>query len=268
MTVLDDIIAGVKIDLETRKSNVSVEELHKLISERPPALEVLSRFQGAHLGLISEVKRRSPSKGDLAEITNPAELALSYESGGATAISVLTEERRFNGTLADLDAVRAAVQIPVLRKDFMVDSYQLLEARAHGADIILLIVAGLEQSDLVRLHAEALELGLTALVEVHDADEIERALDAGATMIGVNNRDLRTLEVHPDQFVRLAEGIPSEIVKIAESGITSVADVDYYLNAGADGLLIGEALVKQGNPEAAVREFMQAGRGHRRRNER
>ena len=268
MTVLDDIIAGVKIDLAERKSQVSIAELHALIDQQPPALEVISRFQGKDLGLISEVKRRSPSKGDLAEIADPAALARAYESGGATAISVLTEARRFNGSLADLDAVRAAVKIPVLRKDFMVDSYQLLEARAHGADIILLIVAGLTQLELETLHREALELGLTALVEVHDAEEIERALDAGAKIIGVNNRDLRTLEVHPDQFVKLAAKIPTDIVKIAESGITSVADVDYYLDAGADGLLIGEALVKQGNPALAVSQFMAAGSGQRRRNER
>lgn len=268
MTVLDDIIEGVKADLAVRKTQVSEAQLESAIASQAPALEVLTRFQTSDLGLISEVKRRSPSKGDLAEIADPAELALAYETGGATAISVLTEARRFNGTLADLDAVRAAVRIPVLRKDFMVDSFQLLEARAHGADIILLIVAGLNQADLTRLHAEALELGMTALVEVHDTEEIRRALDAGAKMIGVNNRDLRTLEVHPDQFVRLAEQIPSEIVKIAESGISSVQDVDYYLNAGADGLLIGEALVKHGNPTAAVKEFLAAGASQRRRNER
>jgi indole-3-glycerol phosphate synthase len=266
-TVLDDIIAGVRLDMLLRMEQVSAAELEQKISQVAAAKPVLPHFQTADLGLISEVKRRSPSKGDLAEIPDPAWLAAQYAAGGASAISVLTEQRRFNGSLDDLAAVRAAVDIPVLRKDFMVDTYQLLEARAFGADLILLIVAGLDQSTLTRLHAESLELGMTVLVEVHDAEEIERALDAGAQMIGVNNRDLRTLEVHPDQFVRLSERIPAGITRIAESGITSPADVKYYADAGADGLLIGEALVKQGDPKAAVEAFLAAGRSQRRVNE-
>ena len=160
--------------------------------------------------MIAEVKRRSPSKGDLAPITDPAALAAAYETGGAAVVSVLTEERRFGGSLADLRAVRAAVDIPVLRKDFIVTTYQLWEARAAGADLVLLIVAGLPADELERLHAEAVSLGLTPLVEVHDEAEVEVALAAGARLVGVNARNLRTLDVDPGTFARVAPLIPDE----------------------------------------------------------
>lgn len=259
MSVLDDIVAGVRLDVEARKQQVSIDQLQAMIAARPPALPVLPLFKGEDVCVIAEVKRSSPSKGELAEIPNPAELALAYEAGGAHAISVLTEERRFKGSLADLDAVRAAVDVPVLRKDFIFGSYQLLEARAHGADMALLIVAALEQPALESLIERAKGLGLTPLVEVHDAEEVARALAAGAEMIGVNNRDLRTLEVHRDQFLKLADLIPDNLVKIAESGVRNANDLLHYAAAGADGVLVGEALVTGGNPQQAVHELVTAG---------
>jgi indole-3-glycerol phosphate synthase len=203
--------------------------------------------------VIAEVKRRSPSKGDLADIPDPAALATAYERGGAAAISVLTEERRFGGSLADLHAVRAAVDVPVLRKDFVVEPYQLLEARAAGADLVLLIVAALHGDVLQSLYDHTRELGLTALVEVHDEPETERALAMGARLVGVNARNLKTLEVDPATFGKLAPLVPADVVTVAESGIAGVADVRRFVSEGADVVLVGEALVRDGDPEAAVR---------------
>ena len=202
--------------------------------------------------MIAEVKRRSPSKGDLADIPDPAELARRYAAGGAAAISVLTEQRRFGGSLDDLRAVRAAVDVPVLRKDFIVTSYQLVEARAAGADLALLIVAALDDDTLRRLYDEARELGLTVLVEVHDEAETERAVALGAELIGVNARNLKTLEIHDDMFGKLAPLVPDDRVKVAESGIFSPADVQRFVGEGARAVLVGEALVKDGDPETAV----------------
>ncbi|HOQ54140.1 MAG TPA: indole-3-glycerol phosphate synthase TrpC, partial [Micropruina sp.] len=182
-----------------------------------------------------------------------------YAAGGASAISVLTERRRFGGSLEDLVAVRASVDVPVLRKDFIVTDYQLWEARAAGADLALLIVASLSDAELARLMALAQQLGLTALVEAHTADEVRRALDAGASLLGVNNRNLQTLEVDLRQFERLASLIPSGVVKVAESGILSTADVAVVVEAGADVILVGEALVRHGDPRQAVRDFISTG---------
>jgi indole-3-glycerol phosphate synthase len=215
----------------------------------------MPHFRGAGSSVISEVKRKSPSKGHLAEIADPATLAAAYARGGAAAISVLTERRRFGGSLEDLRAVRAVVDTPVLRKDFIVEEYQLLEARAAGADLALLMCSVLTGDDLNRLYDYAGELGLTALVEVHDEAETERAVTLGAELIGVNARNLKTLEVHPEVFGRLASLIPEDRVKVAESGIFSAADVQRYVDEGARAVLVGEALVKDGDPEAAVRSM-------------
>ena len=203
--------------------------------------------------MIAEVKRRSPSKGDLAEIADPAVLARQYAAGGAAAISVLTEERRFGGSLDDLRAVRAAVDVPLLRKDFVVEPYQVLEARAAGADLVLLIVAALDDDLLRRLHDQARELGMTVLVEVHDEAETARAVELGAELVGVNARNLKTLDVDPDTFGRLAPLVPDDRVLVAESGISSPVDVKRYVAEGARAVLVGEALVKDGDPEGAVR---------------
>lgn len=259
MTVLDDIIAGVKEDMAVRQAQVSLDELKAMVEKVPAALPVIPVFKGDDVCVIAEVKRKSPSKGALAEIPDPAALASLYEEGGAHVISVLTEERRFNGNLADLDAVRNAVSIPILRKDFIVSSYQLVEARAHGADLALLIVAALEQNALVSLIERAKSLGLTPLVEVHDGEEVKRAIDAGAEVIGVNNRDLKTLQVNPQQFMEIAPLIPNDLVKIAESGIRDAHDLRMYASAGADAVLVGEALVTGSDPFKAVHDLVTAG---------
>ena len=253
MSVLDDIIAGVREDLAERQRALPEVELTRLAAEAPPALDPLPAFGAAGLAVIAEVKRRSPSKGDLAEIPDPAALATAYAAGGADAISVLTERRRFGGTLDDLRAVRAAVATPLLRKDFVVTGYQLLEARAAGADLVLLIVAALDDARLRDLQAQALELGLTPLVEVHDEAEAERALACGARLVGVNARNLKTLDVDPDTFGRVAKALPDDVLTVAESGITGVDDAIRYAAEGADAVLVGEALVRDGDPAAAVR---------------
>jgi indole-3-glycerol phosphate synthase len=253
MSVLDDIVTGVREDLERRRAATPAADLRARLLDVPPPLDPLPQLRRAGSSVIAEVKRRSPSKGDLAAIGDPAALAASYERGGAVAISVLTEERRFGGTLADLDAVRAAVRVPVLRKDFVVDPYQLLEARAHGADLALLIVAALPGDLLRALHDTAVELGLTPLVEVHDESEAERAFELGAGLVGVNARNLKTLDVDPATFGKLAPLLPEDVVLVAESGVGGVDDVRRFVGEGADAVLVGEALVKDGDPERAVR---------------
>ena len=261
MSVLDDIIDGVRLDLERRQAESTLDQLIEAAQTAPPALDPMPRFRAPELAVISEVKRSSPSKGHLADIADPAELASSYADGGAAAISVLTEQRRFNGSLADLDAVRAAVDVPVLRKDFMVDAYQFYEARAHGADLVLLIVAALDDDDLSRFLALTRQLRMTALVETHTEDEVDRALDVGAELIGVNNRNLKTLDVDLATFSGLAERIGDRAVKVAESGIGGTEDVARLAAEGADVILVGEALVKHGDPRSAIGDFMAAGKG-------
>lgn len=252
-TVLDSIIAGVREDLAAREALLPYDEVVALAQQAPAPRDPMPAFRAPGLSVISEVKRKSPSKGDLAEIADPAALAQSYARGGAHAISVLTEERRFNGSLDDLRAVRAAVDTPLLRKDFIVTSYQVHEARAAGADLVLLIVAALDDVTLKALHDEATALGMTVLVEVHDEEETRRAVDLGAELIGVNARNLKTLAVDNDTFGRLAPLIPEDRVKVAESGITGPADAARFAGEGAGVVLVGEALVKDGDPEAAVR---------------
>jgi indole-3-glycerol phosphate synthase len=259
MSVLDDIVAGVREDLAGREAAVPEAELHRLVADAPSPRDPMPAFRSSGLSVIAEVKRRSPSKGDLADIPDAAALAQSYAAGGADAISVLTEPRRFGGSLEDLRAVRAAVDTPLLRKDFIVTTYQLLEARAAGADLVLLIVAALDDQTLVRLHAEARALGMTALVEAHDAEEVDRAVAAGAELVGVNARNLRTLDVDPDTFGQLVGRIPDGVVRVAESGITGPADAARCAAQGADVVLVGEALVKDGEPAAAVAAMKDAG---------
>jgi indole-3-glycerol phosphate synthase len=260
MTVLDDIVAGVREDLAVREAATPLDRLKELAQRRPSALDCPARLkQQDAVTIIAEVKRSSPSRGQLATISDPAALAAEYEKGGATAISVLTEERRFRGSLADLDAVRARVDIPVLRKDFVVTPYQVWEARAHGADLVLLIVAALEQTVLESLVDRVHSLGMTALVEVHDAQEAARAVDAGAKVVGVNARDLRTLEVDRGTFARVAPSIPSAVVKVAESGVRGPHDVMDYARAGADVVLVGEALVTDDAPRQSVADLVAAG---------
>lgn len=252
MSVLDDIVAGVRIDLAAREATTSLADLRAALADVDPPRDPMPHFRAAGSSVIAEVKRKSPSKGELADIPDPAVLAKEYAAGGAAAISVLTEQRRFGGSLADLRAVRAAVDTPVLRKDFIVTEYQLVEARAAGADLALLIVAALDDDRLRALHDEARGLGLTVLVEVHDEAETERAVALGAELIGVNARNLKTLAVDSDTFGRLAPMIPDDRVKVAESGIFGRADVERFVAEGARAVLVGEALVKDGDPRGAV----------------
>lgn len=261
---MQDIIAGVREDLDVRRQAVSLEELHKRVALAPAARDGLAALGGtdttrSELKVIAEIKRRSPSKGDLAGITDPAALAAQYYDGGASVISVLTEERRFGGSLADLDAVRAAVDIPVLRKDFTCDPYMIWEARAHGADLVLLIVAALADDELHDYLALTHELGMNAIVETHTAQEIERAVNAGAKIIGINVRNLKTLDVDRGIFADLAGMIPAGRVVIAESGVRGAEDVAHYASHGATAILVGEALVKDATPRERITEFKTAG---------
>ncbi|MGO0576242.1 indole-3-glycerol phosphate synthase TrpC [Ornithinimicrobium panacihumi] len=258
-TVLEQIIEGVREDLAQRRAALPLEELKERAVTAAPARDVLAALRSEGMHVIAEVKRSSPSKGALAAIADPASLAADYEAGGASVISVLTEERRFGGSLADLDAVRARVDIPILRKDFVVDPYQVWEARAHGADLVLLIVAALEQEVLVGLLERVESLGMQALVEVHDEGELQRAIAAGARIIGVNNRNLRTLEVDRDTFARLSPLLPEGVVRVAESGVRGPLDVMAFVAAGADVVLVGEALVTGESPREAVAEMIAAG---------
>ncbi|MGM0384427.1 MAG: indole-3-glycerol phosphate synthase TrpC [Actinomycetota bacterium] len=260
MSVLDDIIAGVREDLAIRQVEVSLDRLKEIAQRVPSAKDGVSalRNPGGAVSIIAEVKRASPSRGPLSHIADPAALAAEYESGGAAAISVLTEQRRFGGSLADLDAVRAAVDVPVLRKDFVISPYQIWEARAHGADLVLLIVAALEQKVLTSLVERVHSLGMTALVEAHDRLEAMRAVNAGARVVGINARNLKTLEVRRDAFASVVEVVPGSVVKVAESGVRGPHDVIDYARAGANAVLVGEALVTHPNPRQAVAEMVAA----------
>jgi len=254
--VLAELTAGALEDAANRRAAVPLAELERRAAERAPALDVLAALApGPRVRIIAEVKRSSPSRGPLASIPDPAALARDYETGGASAISVLTEGRRFGGSLADLEAVRSAVSVPVLRKDFIAEPYQIVEARAAGADLVLLIVAALDQGRLRELSELACDLGMTPLVETHSADEVERALDAGARVVGVNARDLSTFELDRDLFGALAGRIPDGVVRVAESAVLAPADVARYRDAGADVVLVGEALVT-GDPVATLASFL------------
>jgi indole-3-glycerol phosphate synthase len=261
VSVLDDIIVGVRQDLKEREDRVPlarIKEMETQVPEAKDALGALRNRDGA-VKIISEVKRSSPSKGALAAIPDPAALASTYEAGGASVISVLTEQRRFNGSLADLDAVRAAVDIPILRKDFIVTPYQIHEARAHGADLVLLIVAALEQNVLVSLLERTRSLGMEALVETHSRLEALRAMEAGASIIGVNARNLKTLEVDRSTVEQVIDVIPQDVVAVAESGVANAHDVFEYAKWGADAVLVGEALVTSGDPRASIQDMVSAG---------
>lgn len=261
MSVLDDIIAGAREDVARRQAETSLDQIKQLARQVPEAKDVLSALMdgpGA-VSIIAEVKRASPSKGSLSDIPDPAGLAAVYEQGGAAMVSVLTEERRFKGSLADLDAVRKAIDIPILRKDFIVTPYQVHEARAHGADAVLLIVAALEQSALVSLVERVQSLGMTALVEAHSRLEALRALDAGARLIGVNSRDLKTLEVDRRVVEEVIDVIPADVVAVAESGVRGSRDVLDYALVGADAVLVGEALVTSGAPLDQIKDMVSAG---------
>ena len=254
--MLTDLVAGALEDAADRRLAIPLANIEKRATARPPALDVMAALAPADkVKIIAEVKRASPSRGTLAAIPDPAALAASYETGGASAISVLTERRRFGGSLEDLELVKSTVSIPVLRKDFIADPYQVFEARAAGADLVLLIVAALEQPTMQQLFDLIGELGMTALVEKHSAEELERALDVGATIVGVNARNLSTFGLDRELFGTLAGSIPSGIIRVAESAVKTSADVAHYREAGADVVLVGEALVTGGDPVSTLKEF-------------
>jgi indole-3-glycerol phosphate synthase len=259
VSVLDDILDGVRADLIVRQQETPLERLKELAARAASPRDVMAAFAGPEVSVIAEVKRASPSKGALAAIADPASLAVDYEAGGAAIISVLTEQRKFGGSVADLAAVREAVAVPILRKDFIVSSYQLWEARAYGADLVLLIVAALEQNALVSLVERAVSIDLVPLVEVHTEAELDRAIDAGATVIGINARNLATLEVDRTVFPRLAPRVPRGVAKVAESGVRGPHDLLAYAAAGADAVLVGESLVTGKDPRSAVADLVTAG---------
>jgi indole-3-glycerol phosphate synthase len=261
MNALDDIVRGVREDMASRRELMPEADLRARALARGAGRDCVPLLRGGpRVRVIAEVKRASPSRGPLADIRDPAALAVDYAAGGASAVSVLTEGRRFGGSLADLEAVGARVDVPVLRKDFVVDPYQVWEARAYGAEMVLLIVAALGRAQLAELVALAREVGLTPLVEVHDEAEVERAVESGATVIGVNARDLTTLVVERGTFARVAPHIPEGLVRIAESGVRGPGDVAAYAKAGADAVLVGEALVTRGDPRTAVAGLLAASR--------
>ena len=260
MSVLDELVAGALEDQHTRELTVSLEDVKKAALAAPAPIDAtrwLKRADG--IPVIAEIKRASPSKGHLSDIPDPAVLAREYEKGGASAISVLTEGRKFLGSLDDFDKVRAAVHIPVLRKDFIVTDYQIFEARAHGADLVLLIVAALDDAQLKHLLDLAHELNMTVLVETHTREEIERARKAGAKVIGINARNLKNLKVDVNKYNELAADLPDDVIKVAESGVFGAVEVEDYARAGADAVLVGEGVATADNHELAVERLVKAG---------
>ncbi len=257
MSVLDEIIIGVREDLAQRR--MPLAQLHDLVRSAPPVRDAVAAFNPERLSIIAEVKRSSPSKGTLANIVDPAGLAKIYESAGASVVSVLTEQRRFGGSLNDLVAVRQSISIPVLRKDFMVDEYQFYEARAYGADLVLLIVAALSSQQLKDFYSLSAELGMTCLIEVHTEDELIRALEISPKLVGVNSRNLKTLDVDPQVFADLLPLIPEGVIAVAESGISTRAQALYAQEHGAKALLVGEALVRGEDPALALRTLLGEG---------
>ena len=260
MSVLDELVAGALEDQQTRELTASLEDVKKAALAAPAPIDAtrwLKRADG--IPVIAEIKRASPSKGHLSDIPDPAALAREYEKGGASAISVLTEGRKFLGSLDDFDKVHAAVHIPVLRKDFIVTDYQIYEARAHGADLVLLIVAALDDAQLKHLLDLAHELSMTVLVETHTREEIERACQAGAKVIGINARNLKNLKVDVNKYNELAADLPDDVIKVAESGVFGAVEVEDYARAGADAVLVGEGVATADDHELAVERLVKAG---------
>jgi len=256
MNYLDQIIAHKRNEVAARKSAALVSKLESLLRDAASVRDFSAALSGEAVSLIAEVKKASPSAGLIRDPFDPVSLAASYERAGARALSVLTDEKFFQGSLDDLKAVRAATTLPCLRKDFVVDEIQLLETRAAGADAALLIVAALSDSELKCLYDRAVNLGLHVLVEVHDERELDRAVALGAPIIGINNRDLTTMEVSLNTTVQLVPKIPGDRTIVSESGIKTCDDVQMLKMIGVDAVLVGESLLKQENVETAVRTLM------------
>jgi indole-3-glycerol phosphate synthase len=254
LTVLEQIIVRKRAELvaERATANLTALEEHR----RPARRGFRKALAAARPAIIAEIKKASPSAGVIAEEFDPAAIATGYQQGGATALSVLTDKQFFQGSLDDLVRARVATRLPVLRKDFTLDRYHLLQASAEGADAVLLIVAALDDEELQTLLAETRELQLDALVEVHDESELERALVVGADLIGVNNRNLKTLQVSLETSLRLARRMPPGILTVSESGIRSADDIRRLMGAGYQGFLIGESLMKQPDPGVALAQLI------------
>ena len=258
--MLGELYAGSLADAERRRELISIDVLEKNALSSAPALDALNFLApSANIKILAEVKRASPSRGQLADIADPAALAKIYSDNGASAISVLTEERKFKGSLDDLESVRAVVDVPLLRKDFIANEYQILEARAAGADIVLLIVAGLKSSEIARLMEFTIQLGMTPFIETHSEDELKLAVDLGAALVGVNARDLSTFETDRNLFGDLVGLFPTGVIKVAESAVRNADDIRHYRDAGADVVLVGEALVT-GDPALMLRSFLESGK--------
>jgi indole-3-glycerol phosphate synthase len=255
--ILTEIVQHKQREVEELREHAA--RLEREAFERKPARDFKTALSSAKPAIIAESKKASPSKGLLAERYHPAFLAHAYEEGGAAAMSVLTDRKYFQGSLHDLEAARAAGSLPVLRKDFVVDRLQIYEAAAHGADAILLIAAVLNREELEQFRVLASELQMASLVEVHDADEVRKAVDSGAEIIGVNNRNLATFQVDLDTSVRLSYLLPAEAIRVSESGIFDRTAIDLLGAAGFGAFLVGESLMRSGNPAAAIKELRGAG---------
>ena len=257
--MLEGLYFGAREDQVAREAVVSLEAVEERASLQNPVRSAKTALAPrSQVHIISEIKRRSPSKGPLADIPEPVVLAGHYERGGASAISVLTEGRQFGGSLTDLAAVSENAGVPILRKDFISSEYQIVEARAHGADWVLLIMAGLKDEDVIELMSVANQWGMAALVETHSRREVERAVGCGAEIIGINARDLTTFDVDQNLFGSLVELIPEGVIRVAESAVANSQDVARYREQGAHAVLVGEALVTGSDPESRVREFVNA----------
>jgi indole-3-glycerol phosphate synthase len=265
-TILDRILVDKRIEVEARKAEAPLDAVVKAAESAPPPRDFTSDVKSeipnpkSEIRLIAEIKKASPSKGLIRPDFDPAAIAKAYEEAGASAISVLTDEKYFQGSLDHLRAVRRAVNLPILRKDFFIDSYQVYEARAAGADAILLIVATLSTEELSRMMTLSSELGMASLVEVHTPDELEKALDAGAKIVGINNRDLRTFETKLETTLELAPKVPGDRILVSESGIFTRADVERLKAVGVDAVLVGESLMRESDPAAKVKELLGIGK--------
>ena len=256
MTILDRIVESVREQLPARKRRISEGTLLAAIGQAPPTRSMACALRQDTLAIIAEIKRASPSEGTILAQAEPQNLAKRYEAGGASAISVLTEQQHFRGSLEDLQAVRAHTNLPLLRKDFVIDEYQLLEARAHGADAVLLIAAVLERAQLRALQEAANELELECLVEVYEEHEMDRIDWTLVTILGVNNRDLRTFQVDISHSVRLLQRVPESVVRVSESGLKSARQLATLRLAGVDAVLIGEAFMRAPDPGLALQSLI------------
>ena len=251
--ILDEIVARKRREVVVARDRVPLAVLEAMVRTAPPVRDFFAAVSsGPPMRLIAEFKRKSPSAGEIRPGATVAEVVRAYAAAGAAALSVLTDHAGFGGSLADLEAARAAVTLPVLRKEFVVDFYQVVEARAHGADAVLLIAECLDDCHLRSLYRAIIDFGMTPLVEVHDAENLPRVLDLGATLVGVNNRDLKTMTTDLRHVLRLRERVPDDVVLVAESGIKTRADVARLEAAGIQAMLVGESLLVQTDPGAAA----------------